>query len=116
MPVVFIVSREWSLRGAVRGELREAGIAAMGMEAVDDMARTIAGGIVPDVVVLDGVYLHDPPTQQSFRNLAPRLPLLIIDSRLNPAPPVPGAQLLFRPVQVKEIVARVLAMLGTARS
>ena len=58
MPVVFIVSREWDLRGAVRAELREAGIAAMGVETVDDMARTIAGGVAPDLVVLDGQYLH----------------------------------------------------------
>jgi len=116
MPVVFIVSREWDLRGAVRAELREAGIAAMGMETVDDMARTIAGGVAPDLVVLDGQYLHDPQTRQAVQNLASRVPLLVIDSRLNPAPPLPGAQLLSRPVQVKEIVATVLASLGPARS
>jgi DNA-binding response OmpR family regulator len=116
MPVVFIVSHEWDLRGAVRAELREAGIAAIGMQAVDDMARTIAGGIVPDLVVLDGKYLHDPPTRQALQNLASRVPVLVVDSRLNPAPPLPGAQLLTRPVQVKEIVARVLARLGAARS
>jgi hypothetical protein len=116
MPVVFIVSPQWDLRGAVRAELREAGIAAMGMETVDDLARTVAGGIAPDLVVLDGGYLHDPPTRQALRNLASRVPLLVIDSRLNPAPPLPGAEGLFRPVQVKEIVARALAMLGAARS
>ena len=116
MPVVFIVSREWDLRGAVRAELREAGIAAMGMETVDDMARAIAGGIAPDLVVLDGEYLHDPHTRQALQNLAPRVALLVIDSRLNPAPPLPGVQVLLRPVQVKEIVARVLAMLARAGS
>jgi DNA-binding response OmpR family regulator len=116
MPVVFIVSREWDLRGAVRAELREAGIAAMGLQAVDDMARTIAGGIAPDLVVLDGNYLYDPPTRQALQNLASRVPVLVIDSRLNPAPPLPGAQLLTKPVQVKEIVARVLGRLRAARS
>ena len=105
MPVVFIVSREWDLRGAVRAELREAGIAAMGFEAVDDMARTIAGGIAPDLVVLDGRYLHHPPARQALQNMASRVPVLVIDSRLNPAPLLAGAQLLTRPVQVKEIVA-----------
>ncbi len=114
MPVVFIVSREWDLRGAVRAELREAGIAAMGMQTVDDMARTIAGGIAPDLVVLDGEYLHHPPTHQAVQNLVSRVPVLVIDSRLNPAPPLPGAELLSRPVQVKEIVARVLARLAQA--
>jgi len=116
MPVVFVVSREWDLRGAVRAELREAGIAAMGMETVEDMARTIAGGVAPDLVVLDGDYLHHPPTRQAVQNLASRVPVLVVDSRANPAPPVPGAELLSRPVQVKEIVARVLARLGAARS
>jgi len=116
MPVVFIVSREWNLRGSVRAELREAGIAAMGMETVDDMAGTIGSGIAPDLVILDGAYLHDPLTRRSLQNLASRVPLLVIDSRLNPASPLPGAQLLFRPVQVKQIVARVLAMLNVARS
>lgn len=116
MPVVFIVSREWDLRGAVRAELREAGIAAMGMETVDDMARTIAGGVAPDLVVLDGEYLRHPPTRQAVQNLASHVPVLVIDSRLNPAPPLPGAQLLSRPVQVKEIVAQVLARLGAAHS
>jgi DNA-binding response OmpR family regulator len=116
MPVVFIVSREWDLRGAVRAELREAGIAAMGMETVDDMAGTIAGGIAPDLVVLDGQYLHRPPTRQAVQNLASHVPVLVIDSRLDPAPPLPGARFLSRPVQVKEIVAQVLARLGAARS
>jgi len=116
MPVVFIVSPEWRLRGTLRAELREAGIAAMGMETVDDMAATIARGIAPDLVVLDGVHLHAPSTRQSLRNLAAHVPFLVIDSRLNPASPLPAAELLFRPVQVKEIVARVLVMLGPPRS
>jgi len=116
MPVVFIISREWDLRGAVRAELREAGIAAMGFEAVDDMARTIGGGIAPDLVVLDGRYLHHPPERQALQNLASRVPVFVIDSRLNPSALLPGAQLLTKPVQVKEIVARVLGRLGAARS
>jgi hypothetical protein len=41
------------------------------------------------------------------------VPLLVIDSRLNPAPPLPGGQTILKPVQVKEIVARVLAMLSS---
>jgi DNA-binding response OmpR family regulator len=116
MPVVFIVSHEWDLRGAVRAELREAGVAAMGMETVADVARTIAGGVAPDLIVLDGQYLHDAPTHQALQNLASRLPVFVVDSRQNPAPPVLGAHVLSRPVQVKEIVTKVLARLGAARS
>jgi DNA-binding response OmpR family regulator len=116
MPVVFIVSGEWDLRGAVRAELRDAGIEALGMETVEDMARMIAGGTAPALVVLDGAQLHRPETHQALQNLSSRLPMLVIDSRLNPASPLPGAQTIFRPVQVKQIVARVLGMLSSLSS
>jgi DNA-binding response OmpR family regulator len=115
MPVVFIVSGEWDLRGAVRAELREAGIEALGMETVEDMAQTIAGGIAPSLVVLDGAQLHNQ-TRQALQNLSSRLPFLVVDSRLSPAPPLPGAKTILRPVLVKEIVARVLAMLSSPAS
>ena len=114
MPVVFIVSGEWDLRGAVRAELREAGIEALGMETVEDMARVIASGVVPSLVVLDGAQLHKRETREAVRNLGSRVPVLVIDSRLNPAPPLPGATTILRPVQVKEIVARIFAMLSSA--
>lgn len=116
MPVVFIVSGEWDLRGAVRAELREAGIEALGMETVEELARTIAAGLAPSLVVLDGAQLHKTETRRALQTLASRVPLLVIDSRLNPAPPLPGAQTILKPVQVKEIVASVLAMLPSPPS
>lgn len=116
MPVVFIVSGEWDLRGAVRAELREAGIEALGMETVEDMAQMIARGVAPDLVVLDGAQLQRPETRQALENLGSRVPLLVIDSRVSPAPPLTGAQTILRPVQVKEIVARVLAILSSPAS
>jgi DNA-binding response OmpR family regulator len=116
MPVVFLVSAEWDLRGAVRAELREAGMEALGMQTVEDMARMIASGVAPSLVVLDGAQLHKPETRASLRNLASRVPILVIDSRVNPAPALPGAQTILRPVQVREIVARVLSMLSSPAS
>lgn len=116
MPVVFIVSGEWDLRGAVRAELREAGIEALGMESVEDLAQAIAGGIAPSLVVLDGALLHKTETRQALQNLSTRVPLLAIESRLNPAPPLPGAKTILRPVRVKEIVAQVRAMLSSPAS
>jgi DNA-binding response OmpR family regulator len=116
MPVVFIVSGEWDLRGAVRAELREAGIEALGIETVEDMAEIIAGGIAPNLVVLDGAQLSPPQARQALQNLSARLPVLVIDSRLTPAPPLPGAKTILKPVQVKEIVARVLAILSSRSS
>jgi DNA-binding response OmpR family regulator len=114
MPVVFIVSGDWDLRGAVRAELREAGIEALGLETVEDMARVIAGGIAPSLVVLDGAQLHNQEIRQALENLSSRVPLLVIDSRLDPAPRLPGATTVLRPVQIKEIVARLLTMLSPA--
>jgi DNA-binding response OmpR family regulator len=114
MPVVFIVSGEWDLRGAVRAELREAGVNALGLETTEDMATIIAGGTAPALVVLDGAELHKAETREALQNLSARVPILVVESRLNPAPPLPGAQTILRPVQVKEIVARVLAMLSSA--
>jgi hypothetical protein len=111
MPVVFIVSGDWDLRGTVRAELREAGIEALGLETVEDMVRVIAGGITPSLVVLDGAQLHNPEIRQALENLSSRVPLLVVDSRLDPAPPLPGATTMLRPVQIKEIVGRILAML-----
>jgi DNA-binding response OmpR family regulator len=114
MPVVLIVSGDWDLRGAVRAELREAGIEALGVETVEDMARLIAGGIAPSLVVLDGAQLHNPEIRQALENLASRVPILVVDSRSDPAPPLPGATTMLRPVQIKEIVARLLTMLSPA--
>lgn len=114
MPVVFIVSGDWDLRGAVRAELREAGVEALGLKTVEDMARVIAGGIAPSLVVLDGAQLHDPEIRRALENLITRIPVLVIDSRLDPAPPLPGASTMVRPVQIREIVERVLGMLSLA--
>jgi DNA-binding response OmpR family regulator len=116
MPVVFIVSGEWDLRGAVRAELREAGIEALGMETADDMARMIASGIVPSLLVIDGAVLHKTGARGAVQNLSSRVSVLVIDSRLNPAPLMPGGTTILRPVQVKEIVARILAMLSSPAS
>ena len=116
MPVVFIVSGEWDLRGAVRAELREAGIEALGMETVEDMARMIARGIVPSLVAIDGALLHETETRQAVQNLSSRLPVVVIDSRLDPAPPMPCVTTILRPVQVKEIVARIWKLLSSPGS
>lgn len=111
MPVVFIVSDEWELRGAVRAELREAGIEALGMESADDVARVIASGLAPSLVVLDGAQLEDPEMRQALENLSSRVPMLVVASRLSPVPSLTGVTTMLRPVQVREIVTRVLAML-----
>ena len=111
MPTVFIISRDWKLRATVRAELREAGVEALGMESADEAAREIAAGRLPSVVVLDGGV-----ATTGLQNLAGSVPIVVVASRVEPAPPLPRvAAVLYRPVSVKEVVAQVhLALQGHA--
>ena len=103
MPTVFIISPDWKLRATVRAELREAGVEALGMESADDAAREIAAGRMPSAVVLDGVV-----TGAGLANLARSVPVIIVASRTESIKPLPGSEaVLYRPVRVGEIVARV---------
>ncbi len=116
MPTVFVISKDWTLRVAVRAELRHLGVEALGMESVDDLARAVAQGKMPSAVVLDasgeGALLSAPAAQAALANLAKRVPLVVVASRAEPAPPIEGAAaLVYRPVQVGEIVARVQRLL-----
>jgi len=112
MPVVFVVSRDWTLRAAVRAELREAGVDALGLETADDIGKTLAGGVAPSLVVVDAAELEAQSAREALGNLARTVAVLVVDSRVAPAPEFPGAERLQRPVSVGEIVARVLARLA----
>jgi len=39
MPTVFVIGEDWTLRSLVRAELREHGIAALGMASPDEAAQ-----------------------------------------------------------------------------
>ena len=60
MPVVFVISPEWTLRAMVRAELREAGIEALGLEGIHDQVAAINRGVEPSAVVVDGAELENP--------------------------------------------------------
>src|SRR5260370_11161601 len=79
MPVVFVIARDWTMRTAVRAELREMGIDALGMDSADDAGRAIASGRLPNVVVLEATneLLGNPGIQ----NLLQRVPAILIASR-----------------------------------
>jgi hypothetical protein len=112
MPVVFVVSRDWTLRAAVRAELREAGVDALGLETADEVGKALARGVLPAVVVVDAAELETAPAREGLGNLARTVAVLVIDSRTAPAPDLPGAERLQRPLSVGDIVARVLARLA----
>jgi DNA-binding response OmpR family regulator len=113
MPKVFLVSEDRTLRTAVRAELREAGVEALGMETASEVGELLGQGVVPDVVVLEGPAREEEGARAALENLARRVPVLVVDSRVLPSPPLAGAERLVRPVRVGDIVARVLALLAS---
>jgi len=103
MPTVYIISPDWTLRATVRAELREAGVEALGMETADDAAREIAAGRMPSAIVLDGAV-----SATGIERLARGVPVIVVASRTEHLqPPAGAAAVLYRPVRVGEIVARV---------
>jgi DNA-binding response OmpR family regulator len=112
MLFVFVVSRDWTLRTALRAELRERGADALGLETADDIGKALAQGIVPSVVVIDSAELEHELSREQIANLAKQLAILVIDSRVAPAPQIPGTERLERPITIGEIAARVQAHLA----
>jgi hypothetical protein len=108
MPVAFVVSEEWMLRAGIRAELRECGIKALGLESAADVGGALAGE-EPSVVVIDGnaKAASDPAVQQ----LAGRVPTIVIAPRTTTIALGSAAKVLFRPVQVSDIVGAVIDLL-----
>ena len=105
MPVVFVIARDWTLRAAVRAELREQGIDALGLESAGDAGRALAAGQMPSAVVLEATaeIAGDPAVQ----NLIARVPTVLIASRTERISLPPVQAVLYRPVRIADITARV---------
>src|SRR5579872_5152900 len=98
--VVFVIATDWKLRAGVRAELRELGIEAMGMESVDDAGRAIVLEATGELMGGAGV-----------QNLVARVPTIVIASRTETVEIPQGAEVMYRPVSVGEIVERVRKIL-----
>lgn len=109
MPVAFVISEEWMLRAGVRAELRERGIEALGMESASDVGGAMAAGESPTVLVIDGhaKAASDPAVQK----LVERVPAIVIAPRTTTVALGCAAKLLFRPVQIGDIVSAVVELL-----
>jgi DNA-binding response OmpR family regulator len=109
MPVVFVIATEWKLRAAVRAELRERGIDALGMDSAEDVGRALAGGTMPAVVVLEAnaELAGDPAIQ----GLVARVPTILVASRTETVALPRVAAVFYRPVRIGEIVAKVSELL-----
>jgi len=108
MPTVFVIGEDWTLRSLVRAELREHGIAALGMASPEEAAQAIAAGTIPSAVVLDATSLGGAAAAPEF--LPRSVPVLLVTSSGAPTPPW-AAAVLSKPVQVGEIVSRVEKLL-----
>jgi len=106
------------LRALVRAELLHAGVHALGMDSVGDLAVALARGDTPSAIVLDAAAIERAtgPTRAALARLARRVPIVLVASRSEisgrPDTLLEGvAAVLVRPVTVGEIVARVLGLL-----
>ena len=114
MPVVFVIALDWTLRTAVRAELRELGIDALGMDGPDEVGRAVARGQVPSVVVLEATApVADHP---AIRSLVEHVPTLLVASRTETVPLPPARAVFYRPVRIEEIVARIRQWLPAEHS
>ncbi len=128
MSVVFVIARDWILRTSVRAELREQGVEALGMDSPDDVGQTLASGQLPAAVVLEGTATLT--SHPGIRDLISKVPTVLIASRTEKIPlparkddaagtatlgPYVGV-VLYRPVLVRDIVARVLEFVRKGRA
>ena len=98
------------MRTAVRAELRELGIDALGMDSGDDADRAVTSGGLPNLVVLEATaeFLGDP----KIHFLVQRVPTVLIVSQTVRVSLPDTAAILYRPVRIAEIVACVRKLLA----
>jgi hypothetical protein len=110
MPVVFVITTDWTMRTAVHAELRELGVDALGMDSADDANRAIATGGLPNAMVVEAAAerLGNPRTT----DLVQHVPTALIASRTVEVFLPDAAAVLYRPVLIAEIVARVSELLA----
>jgi hypothetical protein len=113
MLIVFVIASDWTLRTAVRAELRELDIQALGMESPEDVGRAIAAGEMPSAVVLEAV--PQLAADAGIKNLVGRVPTLVVASRTEHLALPPVAAVLYRPVRIAEIVDCVRKLLQQPR-
>lgn len=89
----------------MRAELREIGIEAMGMESAEEAGQLSASGQIPAAIILGATArLCEDPRMAS---LIARVPTVLIASQAEKLELPPAAAVLYRPVRIADIVARV---------
>jgi hypothetical protein len=112
--VVFVIATDWKLRTAVRAELRELGIEALGMDSVDDAGRALARNQMPAAIVLEAT--EELVRNPAIQSLIKRVPTILIASRTETVPLPAVAAAFCRPVRIGDIVAKVRELLARAHA
>ena len=111
---MFVIATDWKLRTAVRAELRERGVDALGMESAEDAGRALGLGEVPAAVVLEAT--AELAADAGIQKLVGRVPTVLIASRTETVALPDVAVVFYRPVSVGAIVAKVGEMLARGES
>ena len=109
-----MIAMDWKLRAAVRAELRERGIDALGMDSAEDAGRALAGGAMPAVVVMEAN--AELAGDSAIRGLVARVPTVLVASRTETVALPRVATVFYRPVRIGEIVAKVSELLGRGQA
>jgi hypothetical protein len=109
MPVVFVIATDWKLRAAVRAELREREIDALGIDSAEAVGRALAGGAMPAVVVLEAN--AELGGDAAIQSLVGRVPTILVASRTESVALPRVAAVFYRPVRIGEIVAKASELL-----
>src|SRR5580704_1614759 len=110
MAIVYVVATDWKLRTAVRAELRERVIDALGMESADDVGRALARGEMPSAVVLEAT--AELAGDSAIQGLVTRVPTVLVASRVETVPLPKVAAVFYKPVRIGEIVEKVNEILA----
>ena len=122
MPTVFLIGQYWVLRTAVRAELRELGLEALGFATLHDAVDALRSGPPPEAVVLDATSA-DPPLSGSLDELdliRVKSQMILIASALEKLPEQVaspekaqrfGVVVLKKPLRVAEVLDAVRRLL-----
>jgi hypothetical protein len=83
---------------------------ALGMDLADDADRAIASGELPDVVVIEAT--AELVGKPRIQDLVRYVPVVLVASRTVKVSLPNAAVVLFRPIRVADIIARVSELLA----
>ncbi len=110
MAVVYVIATDWTMRTAVRAELREMGVDALGMNSAEDVRHAFASNALPNAVVLEAT--PELIGDSLIRSLIRRVPAVLIASRTIDVPLPDVTAIFYRPVSIADIVVRVNEILA----